>query len=253
MVFTMMKPRRLMLRPMSPTRKIWLSVLFSIAMTIIPLSVMSRIPGLGIPLAYWIFAFFCPAIGSYLVSRKLVLQGERLGRLHSELMEAHEMLKHAAESDSLTGVFNRGGFLRRMEMRRREDTGWLLMLDVDHFKSINDRYGHEVGDRALQSTASILRQALRGDDIVGRLGGEEFGIFLPEAPEDMAAKIAERLRCRVEETPVSGPSGQPVSMTVSIGMVRIDPMAPVKDCLRMADIAMYEAKRKGRNQVIQAA
>ncbi|MGC4249930.1 MAG: GGDEF domain-containing protein [Sphingobium sp.] len=239
---------------MSPAQKIWLSVIFSVAVTILPLSVMSCVPGLGIPPAYWIFAFFCPAIGSYLVSRRLVLQSERLTRLHGELTQAHEMLKRAAESDSLTGVLNRGGFFRRLEKRHGADgTGWLLMLDMDHFKSINDRYGHEVGDRALQAVAAILRRALRGEDIIGRLGGEEFGIYLPEATGDMAANIAERLRRRVEETPVADLEGHPVSMTVSIGMVGIGEQAALRDCLRMADIALYEAKRKGRNQVILAA
>ncbi|BAV65903.1 GGDEF domain-containing protein [Sphingobium cloacae] len=239
---------------MSPAQKIALSVLFSVAMTILPLAIMSRVPGLGIPPAYWAFAFFCPAIGSYLVSRRLVLQSERLTRLHDELSRAHEMLKRAAESDSLTGVLNRGGFFRRMEKRQGAGgMGWLLMLDVDHFKSINDRYGHEAGDRALQAMAALLRGTLRAEDIVGRLGGEEFGIYLPQATQDLAANIAERLRYRVEETPLVDLEGGPIAMTVSIGMVRIGERAALRDCLRMADIALYEAKRKGRNQVILAA
>lgn len=235
---------------MSPTQRIWLWTAFSVAVTLVPMSLMTRLPGLAIPLPYWVFAFFCSGGASFFVAHRLIHQGERLRILHAELMLAHEKLGRIAMSDSLTQVLNRGGFLDHVKRRHAGNSGWLLLVDADHFKSINDRFGHEAGDDALQSIVGIMRQVVRADDAIGRLGGEEFGIYLAGTTEEDAILIAERIRLRIEQAGQTDRLGNPVPLSVSIGVTRMEPADKIRDSLRLADNAMYQAKRNGRNQVI---
>ncbi len=235
---------------MSVTQRIWLWTAFSVVVTIVPLSVMTHLPGLAIPLPYWIFAIACPGITSYFVAYKLIHQGERLRVLHLDLLDAHALLEQVAVSDPLTQVLNRGGFLDRLQRRQSGRAGWLLLVDADHFKSINDRFGHEVGDRALQAMVDVMRSTVRDGDLIGRLGGEEFGIFLHGVAEDVAMGIAERIRQRVQHAAVFDLAGNRVSMTVSIGVTRLGSSELLRDSLRQADGAMYRAKHNGRNQII---
>ncbi|MFC4254394.1 diguanylate cyclase [Altererythrobacter xixiisoli] len=235
---------------MSPTQRIWLWTAFSVTVTLIPMSVMTRLPGLGIPLPYWIFALLCSGVTSFFVAHKLIHQGERLRILHAELVVAHEKLGRIAMSDSLTQVLNRGAFLDHVKRRHAGGDGWLLLVDADHFKSINDRFGHEAGDDALQSIVGIMRQVVRTEDPIGRLGGEEFGIYLSGMTEQDAIMIAERIRQRIEQADLTDRLGNSIPLSVSIGVTRMDPMDKVRDSLRLADNAMYQAKHNGRNQVI---
>ena len=125
----------------------------------------------------------------------------------------------------------------------------VMMIDIDRFKSVNDTYGHQVGDRVLKELGLVFWAVLREADIVGRMGGEEFAVILPETELTQTVEVAERLRKAVERTAVPLEHGLPLSVTVSIG---IAPFAGAKTnvdtLLAHADKALYEAKREGRNR-----
>jgi len=126
----------------------------------------------------------------------------------------------------------------------------IMMLDLDHFKQVNDNYGHGVGDQVLVAFAEVLRQGVRRMDVPGRLGGEEFAVILPGASLDGARQLAERLRRAVSQMPVQDALGQPVRVTVSIGVASFDPETPVSEALlTRVDEALYRAKAMGRNRV----
>ncbi|MFL6673290.1 MAG: diguanylate cyclase [Massilia sp.] len=158
-----------------------------------------------------------------------------------------------ATTDSLTGLANRRAFLERAESARMlagrlRKPITLMMLDIDHFKQLNDRFGHATGDEALVVFADTARQALRDHDIMGRLGGEEFALVLPGTDFEGALHAAERLRVAVSEAPLIT-SGNAYTMTVSIGVVLIDPNEELTAALARADHALYAAKSGGRNRV----
>lgn len=161
-------------------------------------------------------------------------------------------LGQQATTDELTGALNRRGLLPAMEAAHAGagpgKPGYaLLMVDVDHFKAINDRHGHAQGDQVLREVAASLRTALRGGDLVGRWGGEEFCVLLPRTRLQDAAALAERVAARV----AAGGSGLPV--TVSIGVSEHSPSDPdLQAVIRRADDALYEAKAAGRNRVVVA-
>jgi diguanylate cyclase (GGDEF)-like protein len=124
-----------------------------------------------------------------------------------------------------------------------------MMLDLDHFKSINDRYGHQTGDLILQDFADICMQSVRDCDLVGRYGGEEIIILLPDTDREMALRVAERLVCTLAEKPFTTPEGD-IPVTVSIGVAAQDENTTHFEALiARADQALYIAKHKGRNRV----
>lgn len=189
----------------------------------------------------------------------LVLVILMLRWLPAAVAERDDADKHAAElhtlatTDGLTGVFNRRHFLAVAEAEWKRFLRYhrpvsMLMIDVDHFKSINDRYGHDVGDRVLARIAAICQEHVRTSDILGRLGGEEFGLLLPETPETDAANLAERLRMSIGALCLDTPDGA-ITATVSIGISQARDGADTAVLLKQADMALYEAKRSGRNCV----
>lgn len=158
-----------------------------------------------------------------------------------------------ATIDSLTGMANRRAFFERtdsarMLAARQGHPISLMMLDLDHFKRINDHYGHAAGDAALRVFADAAQQALREPDIMGRLGGEEFAIALPGTDLAGAVQAGERLRLavRAAELPLCGPE---YVITVSIGVVAIDPEEHINAALARADHALYVAKSAGRDRI----
>lgn len=170
--------------------------------------------------------------------------------------EALAELERQARTDYLTGLDNRRSFWAKgeTELARTERYGGelsLLMLDVDHFKHVNDAYGHKVGDRVLQALADTCRAVLREVDGVGRLGGEEFGVLLPETSGSQALEVAERLREAFADAPVGLPDGRSVSYTVSIGVTSLlsGQHADLDILFAQADDALYAAKDAGRNRV----
>lgn len=155
----------------------------------------------------------------------------------------------AAETDLLTGLANRGSMEAAMN-RPGQAVGVLITADIDHFKTLNDTLGHAAGDAALVHVARLLRSQIRGSDVAARLGGEEFGVWLPGAPLEVGQRIAERIRSRLAETPWDW-QGNPWTLTASLGVAGCpDTTRSVQNLAGLADKAMYEAKREGRNRVI---
>jgi len=167
------------------------------------------------------------------------------------MREQSRRLKNMAITDSLTGVFNRR-YLELQSLRclndwtryRRPTT--LLLLDIDHFKRINDQFGHAVGDTALTRLVGVLRQRLRRVDILCRFGGEEFAVLLSETAAGRAQYVAEQLRRVVEHSTENLPEG---NLTISIGVCDVTGVQDVEHWFKLADAALYRAKRDGRNRV----
>jgi diguanylate cyclase (GGDEF)-like protein len=169
-----------------------------------------------------------------------------------------EKMEALAHTDDLTGIANRRYFTllaeREVERAVRSHRPLsLLVLDIDHFKHINDRYGHAVGDLALQAFRRACEQVLRRTDIFGRIGGEEFAILMPETDLHTALAVSERLREAVAHISVEAPDGVVVSFTVSIGVSEIDGGRRLDELLAKADAALYRAKQAGRNRVVSDA
>ena len=164
-------------------------------------------------------------------------------------------LREMAATDMLTGLPNRRHFLGQLEQekarvsRAEEKCAAVLMIDIDHFKMVNDTFGHATGDQVLRHLATLMREGLRKIDTLGRLGGEEFAVILPGADLPAAEIFAERLRNKVAETPTAHQSWT-IPLTISIGVTEIKPDdARADDALTRADRALYRAKECGRNRV----
>ena len=163
-----------------------------------------------------------------------------------------DRLRYMANHDSLTGVSTRQAF--RDEEERALASGKpfaLLMIDVDHFKSVNDRFGHAGGDKVLKAFATRLRGDLRPNDHLGRLGGEEFAVLITDCPEPHVIGIAERIRRETAEIPILLDDGRAISVTASIGVVFAVDMADqsIDSLLAVADELLYRAKKNGRNRI----
>jgi len=173
-------------------------------------------------------------------------------------------LHRLASTDMLTGLSNRRVLLEAAESLFLASAGdrapgaspapALLILDLDHFKSINDRYGHLEGDRALIEFAAVVRAELRSSDVVGRMGGEEFAVLLPDTRSDEAEAIAQRIVRQLRQRQLwSGDDQQPRGMTASVGVAsRLPSDRHLRDWLDRADKALYQAKRQGRDRVVLA-
>jgi diguanylate cyclase (GGDEF)-like protein len=166
-------------------------------------------------------------------------------------------VQRLATLDGLTGTYNRRHFMELAHLafesaRRFGQPLTAVMLDVDHFKSINDEYGHHVGDQVLRTLAERCRSTLRTIDVLGRYGGEEFAILLPGTTRRNAATIlAERIRHRVAEELVHTDAG-PVGVTVSVGVAAMETTTRnPEELFKRADAALYEAKQAGRNRVVE--
>jgi two-component system, cell cycle response regulator len=183
--------------------------------------------------------------------------GGRILTLQDEQLKAREELHLRATHDGLTGVWNRVAILdmlqREFELSARAGTTLgLIMLDVDHFKQVNDRYGHLVGDMVLVEIANRMQQAVRSYDLVGRYGGEEFLVVSPDCDLNQAQMCAERIRLSVADKPVST-DNMPVDVTVSAGVAMLSSRVNTeREALAAADNALYRAKAEGRNRVTAA-
>jgi len=195
-----------------------------------------------------------PIDGNELLAR--VRTQIRRKRFQERLRSTYEISLSMALTDSLTGLYNRRYFethLQKLLQKSEESkkTLGVLLMDIDHFKSFNDTYGHGVGDDVLKIFAERVKDSLRSFDLVARLGGEEFVVILPDVSEDMAHVIAERLRRTIGDVPfvVNAPEGQ-VTVTTSIGGALIDTVDRTELVLERADKALYEAKEGGRNRTV---
>ncbi len=172
----------------------------------------------------------------------------------NDLVESQEHLEHLARYDSLTQLAKKHHFYERAEeeMARSRRYGRelsLLMIDIDHFKRVNDTYGHITGDETLARVCERIRAHIREADLAGRLGGEEFAILLPETGSEEAFALAERLRKIIGDAPIETERAE-LGLTVSIGVARLNPVvADVAAFIHNADQALYQAKDRGRNRV----
>lgn len=179
---------------------------------------------------------------------------EVLAELVAAIVAPHVELARLArltKLDPLTGLLNRRGLDAQIEAPARTAAS-VIVADLDHFKAINDRFGHATGDRVLVMVADVLAGVVRRGDSVARTGGEEFLVVLPGAPLAAALRIAEQARARIESSAVDGPAG-PVRVTSSFGVAEVGPGETIEAATARADAALYEAKRQGRNRVLQAA
>ena len=181
--------------------------------------------------------------------------GQRILYLQDQLISAREALRNEATHDPLTGLWNRAAILDILSQelgRSQRQTARLsvLLIDLDHFKQINDAGGHSLGDEALRRAAAAMRESIRLYDSIGRYGGEEFLVVLPECDESDAKRRAELLRQAVECTSLDAPGG-PIRMTASFGVASCDGQSCPNafDLVQAADMALYRAKRNGRNRV----
>jgi diguanylate cyclase (GGDEF)-like protein len=177
----------------------------------------------------------------------------KLREMTQTLSARSETLAQAALTDGLTGMQNRRYFddaLREylMEFRRIEKPIGLMILDLDHFKQVNDTHGHDVGDEVLRAVAGCLRDMTRYHDVVARLGGEEFAVVAPNMTEDQLFKLAERIRKAVAALVVVAGNVR-LRVTTSIGLAVWDGKETGEDFYRRADKQLYQAKRQGRNRV----
>ncbi|GGI71296.1 GGDEF domain-containing protein [Polymorphobacter multimanifer] len=177
-------------------------------------------------------------------------QMEMLANLAAVTVDALEV-RMIANFDHLTGSFSRRAFLSQLdlEISRRSSRRYvaaLVLFDLDHFKLINDRYGHGAGDSVLRAVGRLCRVTLRRKDVVGRIGGEEFGILLPDTDAEMAIDVAERMRAAIADMEIPGLPG--VRVTASFGIAGLTPaVTSNSQWLAMADAPLYSAKQKGRN------
>lgn len=174
---------------------------------------------------------------------------------HFERMASQ--MRKLASVDGLTGAMNHSTTVsllaHAMERGRREGQPvGFVMLDLDHFKRVNDRHGHAVGDQVLKAVAACARARLRGSDVLGRLGGEEFGLVLPATGEAGARHLAEQVRLGVEALELQGDGGQPLRVTLSAGVAEAARSDTPETLMHLADKALYQAKQKGRNRVVVA-
>jgi diguanylate cyclase len=182
--------------------------------------------------------------------------GERVTSMEREALDYREKLeqqRNKALLDPLTGLPNRAAWSERLVIEhvrsQQVNTGLLLaILDLDHFKSINDTYGHQAGDKVLKIIANVLRKGLRGDDFIARFGGEEFALLMPGSDLAGGTRLLERLRAAVEQCPFHF-KGERVTITMSAGVAVFKPGENASQVLKRADQALYRAKEAGRNQI----
>ena len=179
----------------------------------------------------------------------------RLSASNQKLAAALAHIEQLARYDELTGVANRRGVLERLHLalegvQRHGTPLSIALLDIDHFKSINDQYGHGCGDAVLRAFGSLLSTEMRAIDVAGRYGGEEFLLVLPETDIPQALVLLERLRQRTQDMPWDRLVDQPVTVTCTVGATQYQPGEPVEAAIARADAAMYSGKALGRNRVI---
>lgn len=171
---------------------------------------------------------------------------------NAQLRDAYRRLEVAASHDCLTGCLNHGAFVAQaqafLEGEGQFARGALLVVDADYFKSVNDRFGHHIGDIALRQVAERIRNAVGRDNLVGRLGGEEFGVLLKGLDRNQAAAVAERIRGSVQRYEF-GIEGKRFPLSVSIGGAVFERQVDYNDLFRSADERLYKVKNSGRNNV----
>jgi diguanylate cyclase (GGDEF)-like protein len=233
--------------------------------TVLTVHVLSRVDHIDRMRTDRLSAFYLIAFGgivSVALILGVILQTRRsnshraeLSASNAALSDLNERLEHEASTDTLTRCANRRRFIEALgaELARARRHGYtlsVLVADIDHFKRVNDVYGHAAGDHALRHFAAIAARSIRSEDLLARLGGEEFVVLLPETDQGRALILADRIRAAIEATPLTLPEGS-IAMTVSIGVGTLSAAeATPESLLQHADKALYMAKERGRNRVV---
>jgi len=178
------------------------------------------------------------------------------------IAQAERRLHELATTDSLTGLMNRRSMLTALQRlqsirQRKPQPVALLLIDIDHFKQLNDNHGHALGDWALQAVADVLTIGVRDVDMVARWGGEEFLIALPDTTPEAALQVADRLRLNIAALRFPLPKGEDgaereQTLTATFGLADLGPLQSLDGAIHLADVALYQGKQQGRNRVIQA-
>lgn len=243
---------RLPQRPLPPSYGLTAAI-FIVLTVLMGLRIGAQLTGFGPtdplgldPVQAMVFAAgaFAPVIGTF---GFLLMANDRL----------NEELARLATLDPLTGILNRRTLEAQTQAaldtaRRHGQPLALAVIDADHFKSINDSYGHDAGDEALRALVGVLQNNLRSGDVLGRLGGEEFALLMPLTDEDAGVVVAERLRRAVQGTALAV-RNHPIPLRVSIGVAARDDHTGFVELVRQADRALYAAKDHGRNRVMAAS
>jgi len=198
-------------------------------------------------------ALFFGVFFIYPLMRRQATEEGKLRAMTVSLSARSETLQHAALTDGLTGMQNRRYFDDALkeyleEFRRIEKPVGLMILDLDHFKQVNDTHGHDVGDEVLRAVANCLKGMTRYHDVVARLGGEEFAVVTPNMDSELLGKFAERIRKAVANMSVLSGNVR-LKITTSVGLAVWDRKETAEEFYRRADRQLYEAKRQGRNRV----
>jgi diguanylate cyclase (GGDEF)-like protein len=208
---------------------------------------------LKIELVNWLGFAISMSIFSF-VTAGLSRLRRMVGQQNRDLRQALDTIQELAITDELTGLYNRRHVLGVLEYQkslagRGNHCFALAFADLDHFKEVNDHYGHQAGDEVLKRFAQIARSSIRKIDYVARFGGEEFVLVLVQAGLPEAVKAAERIRAQTEKESFDFPGGGSIKVTVSLGVTQYEPGESVEAMLVRADQALYEAKKKGRNRL----
>jgi diguanylate cyclase (GGDEF)-like protein len=206
---------------------------------------------LWLPILCPLFVAFPVSSFTYWQQERLRLMNEKLRVAQIELEQAHAELADKARRDVMTGFLNREAFFSELDAtRRKPNRGALLLVDADHFKRINDSFGHLVGDDALLEIAAAIGRATSAGDLIGRIGGEEFAVFLAGANGEEGERVAERIRAEVEAVGFMPAHGEPLTLTISVGGTVCWTGATISELMRQADRQLYRAKNAGRNRVM---
>lgn len=242
----------------------WMTRLSFLALLSVPLLGALALESSGVPTLVRNFRVGISLVTIVALSALLfALQWMLSGRLHTtlrtvrdsldELAKAREALQHQATHDAMTGAMNRSAITEALARElpraiRAESTLAVFLIDLDHFKQINDRFGHHAGDVAIIAACTRMQDCVRSHDYVGRYGGEEFLCVIPDSDEQTAMQIAERMRTRISHNPVVF-NANPIPLTVTIGVALSRPGDTPESLLRRSDMAMYTGKRMGRDTV----
>lgn len=206
-------------------------------------------------ISFWMSVFILDGGNRfYRLYRKAQRDRQTISSLEAKqrlLLEENQHLENLANTDPLTGIYNRAGLHLRIDMLEQRENlagAGLMILDLDLFKQLNDRYGHDMGDKVLRAFASLLAVNLRTEDIFARLGGEEFVVVCRRQPVDGVHTLAEKLR-RLASQCTFNSGDEDLTVTVSIGVVILRESEELADALKRADEALYRAKQNGRNRV----
>jgi diguanylate cyclase (GGDEF)-like protein len=235
-----------------------LVTLISIVSSIFAALILLPILGETIDASVYVLGTGLPVIIAFPISFFVFRKSDRFKQLSEELAEAyktladlHARLSETARMDGLTGLLNRDAFMKHfVDGPNDNHEGALLIIDADHFKTINDKFGHAAGDVALVAIAKAISSTVRRHDLVGRLGGEEFGVFLKSAKQHDATVISERIRAAVQAISFKPNEKAKYTLTVSIGGAYLSPNVAFEKTMATADMRLYHAKNEGRNCVV---